>query len=138
MQAVILAGGASSRFYPFNNVSKALVKIAGEPLIAHTIRSIKRAGINDVVLLTGPENYFHEDLGNGKKFGVKISYASIPEPTGMGDGLLICAKFIKSDFFLVNPQHVEFDELKRAIDEKRGTNQEAILVARENPEKGKY
>ena len=138
MQAVILAGGASSRFYPFNNVSKALIKIAGEPLIAHTIRSIKRAGINDVVLLTGPENYFKDALGNGKKFGVKISYASIPEPTGMGDGLLICSKFIKGDFFLINPHHVEFDLLKRAIDEKRGTNQEAILVARERIKKGTY
>lgn len=138
MQAVILAGGASSRFYPFNNASKALIKIAGEPIIAHTIRAIKRAGINDVVFLTGHENYFKDALGNGKKFGVKISYASIPEPTGMGDGLLICSKFIKSDFFLVNPQHVEFDELKRVIDDKRGTNQDAILLARENPQKGKY
>ncbi len=138
MQAVILSGGASSRFYPFNNVSKALIKIAGEPLIVHTIRSIKRAGINDVVLLTGPANYFKEELGNGRKFGVKITYAAIPKPTGMGDGLLICSKFIKGDFFLVNPHHAEFDLLKKVIDEKKGTNQDAILLARENPDKGKY
>lgn len=138
MQAVILAGGESSRFYPYNNQPKSLVKIAGEPIISHTVRAIKRAGITDIVILTGPQNYFKEYLLNGKKFGVKINYASISKPTGMGDGILICSKFIKSDFFLVNPQHVEFDELKKIIDEKRSTNKEAILLAKKTGSKKHY
>ncbi len=137
MQAVILAGGASSRFFPLNTFPKSLVKIAGEPIIVHTIRAIKRSGINDIVLLTGRENYFKEILGNGKRHGVKITYAVIPAPTGMGDGLLRCSEFIKSDFFLVNPQHVEFDTLKKVIDEKRFTNSEIILLATNNVE-GKH
>ncbi len=134
MQAVILAGGESNRFFPLNSKPKSLFNIAGEPIISHTIRSIKRAGITDIVILTGSGSYFQDALGNGKKFGVKITYALIPEPTGMGDGLLICAKFLKSDFFLVNPQHVEFDELKKSIDKLR-TNRQAILVAKESTEK---
>lgn len=131
MQAVILAGGASSRFFPLNDVPKSLIKIAGEPIIVHTIRAIKRSGITDVVLLTGPQNYFKEVLGNGKRLGVKISYASLPAPTGMGDGLLACEKYIKSDFFLAHAHRVEFDELKPEIDEKRLTNKDAVLLARE-------
>lgn len=130
MQAVILAGGESSRFFPFNQQSKALVSVLGEPVIAHTIRAIKRAGISDIVILTGPENHFEKCLSNGKRFGVKINYASLSAPTGMGDGLIASAKFIKSDFFLVNPQHAEFDELKKSIDEKRKTNSEAVLLAK--------
>lgn len=132
MQAVILAGGASSRFHPLNIKPKSLIKIAGEPIIVHTIKSIKRAGINDIVLLTGPENYFNDVLGNGKKYGVKITYASIPAPTGMGDGLLRCAPFIKSDFFLLHAHHVEFDELKKVIDQKRKVYNEGIIIGKES------
>jgi len=132
MQAVILAGGESSRFFPFNLKPKPLLTIAGEPIISHTIRSIKRSGITDIVLLTGPNRDFQDKLGTGKKLGVKITYASIAKPTGMGEALLVCAKHIKSDFFLVNPQHVGFDLLKKSIDEVR-TNREAVLLGKEQP-----
>mgnify|MGYP001576485313 CR=1 FL=1 len=138
MQAVILAGGASSRFHPLNKEPKSLIKIAGEPIIVHTIRSVKRAGINDIMLLTGPENHFKEFLGNGKKYGVKITYASIPAPTGMGDGLLRCAPFIKSDFFLMHAHHVEFDELKKVIDQKRRAYNEAIIIGKESKTPKRY
>ena len=138
MQAVILAGGASSRFHPLNRKPKSLIKIAGEPIIVHTVRSIKRAGINDVVLLTGPVNYFKDIVGNGKKYGVKITYSSIPTPTGMGDGLLCCAPFINSDFFLLHAHHAEFDELKRVIDQKRKVYNEAIIIGKESETKKHY
>ncbi|MBI4091843.1 MAG: NTP transferase domain-containing protein [Candidatus Levybacteria bacterium] len=132
MQAVILAGGASSRFHPLNEKPKSLIKIAGDPIIVHTVRSIKRAGINDIVLLTGPVNYFKDILGNGKKYGVKITYASIPVPTGMGDGLLRCAPFIKSDFFLLHAHHVEFDVLRKVIDQNRKALNEAIIIGKKS------
>lgn len=138
MQAVILAAGESSRFFPFNLKPKPLVKIAGEPIIAYTIRAIKKAGINDVIIVTGSKNYYTEMLGNGRRFGVKITYATLAKPTGMGDGLLACVKHIKSDFFLVNTQHIEFDELKKIIDTKRTTNKEAVLLAKKEKSVSDY
>ena len=138
MQAVILAAGASSRFYPLNSYHKSLIKILGEPIITHTIRAIKRAGITDVVLVTGPQNEFIKFLGNGKKYGVRISYATLSAPSGAGDGLLSCKKLVKSDFFFVHPYQFEFDNLKREIDAKRGTNQNVILLARPTDKLANY
>ncbi len=132
MQAVLLAAGESSRFFPFNNKHKCLVKIAGEPLVVHTVRAVKRAGITDIIFITGDHNDFKDVLGNGKKLGVKIRYVVQKEPTGAGDAVLLASGLISSDFFLINSNHVEFDELKKAIDEKRGTNKNAVLLARKS------
>ncbi len=131
MQAVILAAGKSSRLYPYNQVHKSLVKIMGEPIIVHTIRAIKKSGINDVVIVAAPNNLFEDILGNGKKFGVKITYVVQKEATGMGDALLCAKDIVTSDFFVLHAHHVEFAELKADIDRLRGTNNHVVLLAKE-------
>lgn len=135
MQVVILCAGKSSRLYPLNNSHKSLISIAGEPIISHTLRSIKKSGITDVILVTGPDNLFRTILGDGKKYGLKIKYAVQNKPTGMGDALICAAPFINSDFFLINAHRVEFNELKEDIDTKRNSNNKAILLASEAEEK---
>ncbi|OGH16768.1 MAG: hypothetical protein A3C30_00295 [Candidatus Levybacteria bacterium RIFCSPHIGHO2_02_FULL_40_18] len=138
MQAVLLAAGESSRFFPLNLKHKCLVKIAGESLISHTVRAVKRAGITDITIVTGNNRNFQDVLGNGKKFGVKIRYVIQEKPTGAGDALIVASKFLTGDFFLVNSNHVEFDELKHAIDLNRGTNKEPVLLATPEPSQRKF
>ena len=130
MQAVLLAAGQSSRFFPYNNKHKCLVKIAGESIAVHTVRAVKRSGITDIIFITGDHNDFKDVLGNGKKLGVKIRYVVQKEATGAGDALLLASDLINSDFFLINSNHAEFDELKKAIDQMRGTNKNAVLLAK--------
>jgi bifunctional UDP-N-acetylglucosamine pyrophosphorylase/glucosamine-1-phosphate N-acetyltransferase len=139
MQAVLLAAGDSSRFFPLNLRHKCLVKIAGDPIIVHTIRSVKKSGITDIILITGKSHEeFEKHLSSGKKFGVKIRYIRQEKPTGAGDAILLASKYITSDFFLINSNHVEFDELKSVIDSKRGTNNNVVLLARKRPIPSKH
>jgi bifunctional UDP-N-acetylglucosamine pyrophosphorylase/glucosamine-1-phosphate N-acetyltransferase len=138
MQAVILAAGESSRFFPLNLKHKCLVKIAGEPIISHTLRSVKRAGITDVIIVRGKNSEIEDALGNGKKFGIKIRYVIQPEPTGAGDAVLIASRLITSDFYLINSNHAEFDQLKRVIDTKRKTNKDPILLGAPGSTKKKF
>ena len=129
MQAVLLAAGQSSRFFPLNQKHKCLIKIAGEPLVVHAVRAVKRSGITDIIVITSDNKDFQEVLGNGKKFGVKIQYVIQKQPIGAGDALLKASKFLASDFFLINSNHAEFEELKKAIDKKRKSNKEPIILA---------
>lgn len=129
MQAVLLAAGESSRFFPYNTKHKCLVSLLGEPIILHTVRAIKKSGITDLVIITGKNDDFKNILGNGKKYGVKITYVIQEKATGAGDALLLAKKYIISDFFLVNSNHIEFEELKNAIDSKRTTNNKSIFLA---------
>lgn len=96
MQAVILAAGESSRFVPFRYFDhKSLVKILGKPIIAHTIESIKRSGITDVIIVVSQKTGIKDLLGDGKKFGVKITYVVQKKPTGGGEWITFGKKIYK-------------------------------------------
>jgi len=63
MQAVILAAGKSSRFYPYSNLPhKSCFKVLGKTILEHTLLSIKKAGINDVIIVVGPGDFIKEEI----------------------------------------------------------------------------
>ncbi|HET9946674.1 MAG TPA: sugar phosphate nucleotidyltransferase, partial [Patescibacteria group bacterium] len=89
MQAVLLAAGRSSRFVPFTDVShKSMIGLCGKPILAHTISSLKKVGITDIVIVVNEESDIPEIIGKGKEFGVTISYVTHVGAKGMGAALL--------------------------------------------------
>src|SRR4030042_1423590 len=99
VQAVILAGGESSRFWPLSDgMHKSLNMVMGKTLIQHTIESLNFMGIKDVVVVQGPDREIEGVLkGGGVKFVVQ------KEPKGMGDAVLQARDFIKEKFFVLGP-----------------------------------
>ena len=110
-QAVILAAGDSSRFWPLNSRHKSLLKIMGKPLIWYTIEGLRRYGISNVIIVQGPEKDIESELKN-YNFEIGIHFVVQNEPKGMGDAIL-CAeeKLIKDYFLVVNPYHFEMKEI---------------------------
>ncbi len=134
MQAVILAAGASTRFYPFEGKPKCMVPLLGRPILAHTIASLVKIGINELVIVTGKDSPISSSFGNGGRFGVKISYAIQEKPLGMGDALLQVGKMIKEDFLLLHGHHVDIEEFAALMMERKRTAEGVLLTeARENP-----
>src|SRR3989344_5023436 len=139
MQAVLLAAGKSSRFYPYNYFShKSLIKILGKPIIVHTIESIKKSGIKDIILIISKDSEIKKILGSGKNLGVNIQYVVQKEPTGGGNGLLLAEKSIGGDFFLLNVSRVDFWEFKELMLSKKSKNDKAILLAKKEKNLEKY
>ena len=139
MQVVILAAGKSSRFYPYNYFShKSLIKILGKPIIVHTIESIKKAGIKDVILIVSKDSEIKKILGNGKNLGVSIRYVVQKDPTGGGNGLLLAKNYIKGDFFLLNASRVDFWEFEKSIALEKAEKDKAILLAKKEKYLEKY
>ncbi len=110
MQAIILAAGESSRFWPLNQENKSLIKIMGRPLIWYTIESLKKSGIEDIIIVQGPKKDVEEEL---KKYdlGINTIYIVQPESKGMGDAILYTKNLIKGYFLVVNPYHFEMGEI---------------------------
>src|SRR4030043_1019358 len=106
MQAVILAAGESSRFWPLNTRHKSLIKMRGSALIWYTVRELEEAGAKEAIIVQGPEKEIEKELGN-YKFGISIKYAVQPESKGMGDALLCAEKLLDEEFFVLNPYHAE-------------------------------
>ncbi len=138
MQAIILAAGESSRFYPFNTSHKSTLKIMGKPLIEHTLTAVKESGIKDVVIVAGKGNNFEEYFKKLDNLGLKIHYLFQEEATGMGDALLLARKYIKDDFFLLHAHRIDFLEYKELLENKKKEKNDIVLLAKKVEDKTSF
>ncbi len=141
MQAVILAAGESSRFWPLNQRHKSLLKIMGRPLIWYTIESLEKAGIKDIIIVQGPKKDIEEEFryAVGSRRGFKIRYVVQPEPKGMGNALLCAEKLISGPFFVLHAHKVNAGNyLKPMIDKFRETKTELIFMGIETDQPWLY
>jgi NDP-sugar pyrophosphorylase family protein len=83
----ILAGGLATRLRPVTEkIPKALIRVAGQPFLAHQLRLLSRAGLRKVVLCAGYRGeMIEEEFGDGSNFGVEMSY-SYDGPALLGTG----------------------------------------------------
>jgi UDP-N-acetylglucosamine diphosphorylase / glucose-1-phosphate thymidylyltransferase / UDP-N-acetylgalactosamine diphosphorylase / glucosamine-1-phosphate N-acetyltransferase / galactosamine-1-phosphate N-acetyltransferase len=132
MQAVLLAAGQSSRFYPFSSFGhKSAATLLGKPLFVHTLESVKKAGISEVVVITGGDNYIEKAVGDGSAMDLKITYVTQSDPQGMGDALLKAKDVLHESFFVLHAHHVAFHEVADQMTDMAGEEHDAVLLARE-------
>ncbi|WP_071606333.1 sugar phosphate nucleotidyltransferase [Luteipulveratus halotolerans] len=86
---IVLAGGYGTRMRPLTDQApKHLLPVGADPLIVHQLRRLAGAGVTDVVLATGYcAEQFEPALGDGSRWGVRLSYAPETEPLGTGGAL---------------------------------------------------
>jgi NDP-sugar pyrophosphorylase family protein len=106
-QAVIIAGGQATRMRPYSeDRPKAMVEIAGEPIVGRQLRWLQAAGVTDVVVSVGYRaDVLTDYVEDGSPFGLRVSYAVEDEPLGRGGGLRLAAErrpFRGEGFYAVN------------------------------------
>jgi len=104
MKGIILHGGHGTRLRPLTHTGpKQLLPIANKPMSQYCIESIKEAGITDIAIIIGGlgANKVRDYYGNGKNFGVNITYIEQDEPRGIAHAIRLCKEFVNNEKFLV-------------------------------------
>ena len=100
MKGIILAAGKGTRMYPMTKpVCKPLLPVYDKPMISYPLTTLLKAGIRDILIIVPPGDMklFEDLLGDGSRFGAKISYLEQKIQRGIADAFIIGEEFIGED-----------------------------------------
>jgi NDP-sugar pyrophosphorylase family protein len=141
MKAMVFAAGQGLRLRPLTDrVPKALVPVAGRPMIEYPLLLLRHYGIREIIInLHHLGDQIEAYLGDGKTFGVEIVYSKEPELLDTGGGLLKAKPFLDDETFIVINTDVIIDlSLAELIAFHKTKKSTATLVLRPDADADRF
>lgn len=136
LRAVILCGGQGTRLKPITyEIPKPLLPMHGKPILEHLLDLFKKYEINEIILAVGYlKEKIKEHLGNGNKYGVRMSYIEEAAPLGTAGPLKLAEEFLKETFIVSNGDELKDIDVKEMLDQHKATNALVTIALTEVPE----
>lgn len=130
MRALILAGGKGTRLRPLTVYTpKPVVPVVNRPFLTYQLEILQKAAITDIVLsLNYQPNKIEDLLGDGREFGVRLSYVTEPMPMGTGGAYRYAAEDIRETTVVFNGDILTDIDIAGVIERHRSTGAKATIV----------
>jgi len=141
LKGLILSGGTGSRLRPITHTSaKQLVPVANKPVLFYGIESLRDAGITDIGIVVGDTAAEIEAaVGNGSRWGVKITYIPQEAPLGLAHAVLTAEDFLDdSNFVMYLGDNLLRDGIKDLVDSFVKNAPDALILLQEVPNPEAY
>jgi glucose-1-phosphate thymidylyltransferase len=143
MKGIILAGGTGSRLFPLTKVTnKHLLPVGKKPMIYYPIEKLVRAGIAQVLIVTGVEHMGDvvNLLGSGRDFGCAFTYKVQDEAGGIAQALGLASDFARDEpMCVILGDNVFEDELsEHVLAYERAGGRGARILLKEVADPGRF
>jgi glucose-1-phosphate thymidylyltransferase len=103
MKGLVLSGGLGTRLRPLTYTgAKQLVPIANKPVLYYALEDLVEAGITDIAVVVGDTGaQIREAVGDGSRFGARVTYLEQDAPRGIAHGIAIAREFLGDDSFVL-------------------------------------
>ncbi|MFF5127045.1 glucose-1-phosphate thymidylyltransferase [Streptomyces syringium] len=103
MKALVLSGGAGTRLRPFSySMPKQLIPIANKPVLEHVLETIRELGVTEIGVIVGDRGpHIAAVLGDGSRFGVRLTFIEQKEPLGLAHTVSVARPFLGDDDFVM-------------------------------------
>ncbi len=138
MKAVVPAAGKGTRLRPLTeDRPKPLVEVAGEPILAHCLRTLRQLGVEEAVVVVGYRGEeIREAFGDGFEAddegdGMGLRYVEQPEPLGLADAISRAEPHVHDDFVVLNGDNVMCADFDGVLARARDPSVDGVLVVEE-------
>jgi len=142
MKGVILGGGTGSRLMPLTKIiNKNILAIYDQPLIYYPIFTLRDAGIQEILLISGRGHagQYLDLLGSGRELGVKLTYEIQEEPKGIAHALAIAEDFADNGpIAMILGDNIFEENLKSAVDDFKKQEKGAKIVIKQAPDPQRF
>ncbi|MEV0000356.1 glucose-1-phosphate thymidylyltransferase [Streptomyces sp. NPDC050848] len=103
MKALVLSGGAGTRLRPFSySMPKQLIPIANKPVLEHVLENVAALGVTEIGVIVGDwGDEIEEAIGDGIRFGCRITYIPQEKPLGLAHCVALARPFLGDDDFVM-------------------------------------
>src|SRR3989339_1166297 len=133
MKAIILAGGLGTRLHPLTiNTPKPMIPVANRPLMEYIVELLAKYGNRDITdLLFHKPHIIKKNFGDGKEFGVKMSYVEAHEDYGTAGAVKLATEKFNEPFIVISADLITDFDLTKAINyHKEKDSAVTILLTR--------
>jgi glucose-1-phosphate thymidylyltransferase len=133
MKGIVLSGGSGTRLYPMTRAAnKQLLPVYNKPMVYYPLTTLMLAGCREILLVVNPhdEEAYRRLFGDGRQWGLEVSYAVQPKPGGIAEVFIVGREFVGKDRVgLILGDNLFYGDSLPAVAERGAKGKDAVIYA---------